>query len=166
MSEDTGHYQRVAPSQGERENSDKRHALFSHRSFRSTAVSSSPLDWAPVNGASDHMANLRVRQKQVMVDNAPALPRSVNDAQPKPRKLGPAFCNEKFRKCNAKFKKTRARFHSAATARLFWIAPATTIVGFRCPNKDASDIEFRNIADAFSPASARSAQPKNFALDA
>src|SRR3979411_2604534 len=64
------------------------HALFSGRSFSPSAVPSGPVDRASVNGASDHLPDLRVRQEQVVVDNAPALRRGVDDAQPKPRQLG------------------------------------------------------------------------------
>ncbi len=58
------------------------HALFSGRSFSPAAVPSGPVDRASVNGASDHLADLRVRQEQVVVDNAPALRRGVIDSCP------------------------------------------------------------------------------------
>src|SRR3984893_18522186 len=74
-----------SPSRG---TSKCRHALFRGRSFSPAVVPSRPVDRASVDGASDHLADLRVRQEQFVVDDAPALRRGVNYVQPEPHQLG------------------------------------------------------------------------------
>src|SRR6476659_4174958 len=57
--------------------------------MRSQDAASGPVNrGASVNGASNDLTDLRVRQKQVVVDKAPTLRRGVDDAQPKLLKFG------------------------------------------------------------------------------
>src|ERR671936_449918 len=64
------------------------HALFRGRSFSPAVVPSCPVARAPINRASDHLADLRIEQEQTVVDNAQPLRWAANYEQPEPYQLG------------------------------------------------------------------------------